>query len=554
MRKECTENEIPMSSCISETIGALVEEASSVLSCSGGIDIQTFKEEIFRSLRVITDPMHLRCKEDFNRTLALHLASVRSNIGNIKFALNEYETAFTFYDAAFQMRRKVLGSTNLTTGVTAFHAGRCLHCVGKTELALRHYQVFVKAVFSSTKRRRDRVTQEMVLMLQSIAWAFLQENSCKHANTFYLLTLKAAGLALEKDHEVIPQILNQFGNLRFELGDLKTALVCYDRSVHIAVSNLVSKAQAKEDPISRKRNYFNVLTTISNMAKTYEEMGDFELSLKCFRRMTELLKSKECLGSLSDSDVNRTVSDIFSDLARVLVKLRKFDKALKALTEVLRIRKKEYGIDHTLVATTLNDMGIAYGSKGQLLPALRCFEETLGIREKLSKDSYPHANIATVLSNIARLHHHSGCTTKALVYYQKVVDHELLRRGDKEAYDNDLSYSSSEILLDALEQMAVIYQDDLDNPISGIRCYEKGISLILEDGSRIVSYDVHSRYLCKTGDAYLKIGNQERAAHFFTRAMRINVAGGLAFNANIKATGYDIYKLECIHLHAAPAA
>jgi hypothetical protein len=35
---------------------------------------------------------------------------------------------------------------------------------------------------------------------------------------------------------------------------------------------------------------------------------------------------------------------------------------------------------------------------------------------------------------------------------------------------------------------------------------------------------------------------------------RVNAAGGLAFNANIKATGYYIHKVESDHLPSAHAA
>jgi hypothetical protein len=42
------------------------------------------------------------------------------------------------------------------------------------------------------------MTEETVLILQNIAWAFHQDHSLKHANTFYRLALRSAHMVLEE--------------------------------------------------------------------------------------------------------------------------------------------------------------------------------------------------------------------------------------------------------------------------------------------------------------------------------------------------------------------
>jgi tetratricopeptide (TPR) repeat protein len=523
---------------VTDTITVLIEEASSALSCGDSNIVQTYREDILRSLKILVDPHQHNNK----RTLAIYIASVRNNIGNIRFALHEYETAYSFYETAYRMRKKVFGPINLNTSITAFNAGKCLHCLGRPDRALRYYNLFTKAIFSSTKL----MTEETVLILQNIAWAFHQDHSLKHANTFYRLALSSAHMVLGENHKVVSRIFNMLGTLRYELGDLKFALACYHRSLRIEVSNLGWQQQG---PCTNKRKYLDILTTLSNMAQTNEEIGNLGNSLPCSRKKLEILKSQDCKASMPTSEVNRNVANTLSDLARVLGKLGRFGQALTALTEVLRTRRQEYGIDHSLVATTLNDMGIAHGSQGQTHLALQCFKESLEIRQ-MSKRS--DSNVSTVLCNIARVHNHNGDTNKALVHYQKVVNCELSRRKERDLDFN--SSTSSEILLDALEQLSMIYQDDLADPREAIRCYEKGLRLITEDGPGVVSYDVHSRYLGMAGNTCLIIGDKEKATCFFTETMRVNAAGGLAFNANIKATGYYIHKVESDHLPSAPAA
>jgi hypothetical protein len=94
------------------------------------------------------------------------------------------------------MQRKVFGPINLNTSITAFNAGKCLHCLGRPDCALCYYNLFTKAIFSSIKAKL--MTQETVLILQNIACAFHQDHSLKHANTFYRLALRSAHMVLEE--------------------------------------------------------------------------------------------------------------------------------------------------------------------------------------------------------------------------------------------------------------------------------------------------------------------------------------------------------------------
>lgn len=73
---------------------------------------------------------------------------------------------------------------------------------------------------------------------------------------------------------------------------------------------------------------------------------------------------------------------------------------------------------------------------------------------------------------------------------------------------------------------------------------------------RAVPVDVHSRYLGMAGNACLNLGDMEGAIRFFADTMRVNLAGGLAFHANIRTKGYDFVRFESCgtRLPAAPAA
>jgi hypothetical protein len=151
---EHNDQETLASKGVTDTVRVLIEEASSALSCGDSNIVQTYREDILQSLKILVDPHQHNNK----RTLAIHIASVRNHIGNIRIALHEYETAYSFYETAYRMHRKVFGPINLNTSITAFNAGKCLHCLGRPDRALRYNNFFTKEICSSIKAKL--MTQE----------------------------------------------------------------------------------------------------------------------------------------------------------------------------------------------------------------------------------------------------------------------------------------------------------------------------------------------------------------------------------------------------------
>ena len=102
-------------------------------------------------------------------------------------------------------------------------------------------------------------------------------------------------------------------------------------------------------------------------------------------------------------------------------------------------------------------------------------------------------------------------------------------------------------------KMTRILNNDLDNPHEALICCEKGIRISTEE-TRVVSPNVRSKFLGMAGNICLEMGDMERAMYFFSKSMRTNVAGGLAFDANIKVIGYDFHKFDINHPRSAAAA
>ena len=512
--------------------------------------------------------MHATSAQSAHQEVQIAIATVRNTIGDIKFAQKEFETAYSFFENAYQIRNNALGVAHPDTAVSALNAGKCLHCLHKPDQALPYYDIFIKALLSfSPTNNYNILTEETVLHIQSIAWAFHQERSFNNSNKLYDLSLKTARKVLGDDnHKVVARILNQWGNLRFECGDMAFALQCYEKGLQIEHA-LDQKQQrmlnARAKSSTRNASYLDTLTSLSNIAIAHEHMGHLEQSLLYSTKMMTIFRSHDVMATISTSTINQVVTDVVVRIARVQGKLGRSDQALKSLTEALKFQRQEYGNDHMIIATTLNEIGIIHGNQGRTRLALQYFEESLRIRQLLNDPD--QGIITTAMFNIAHIHIQQGDSAKAVLVLKELVEYELSKRNTLSFGSDNPSLSSPEVVLSALEQMAHVLQDDLQNPLEALNCLKKGIRIIMDSSGssapnvnvvRVpVDVHVHSRYLGMAGNICLKLGDMGGAIRFFADTMRVNLAGGLAFHANIRPKGYDMFfSFENTRPPAAPAA
>ena len=534
---------------------------------------------IGRSLSIVADILRQHTEDDAARKEWLEMfATMKHNIANIKLFQHECDEAGPLFEEAYQMRRRVLGDHHPDTINSVFHVGKSLHCLGKHDDALRYYKVFIMAICpSSTYASSKLLTKTTILMIQKIAWAFHQDRLFSHANSFYDLAHKAATNVLSKNDKVVARILNQWGNLHYECGDMESALNLYIRGLriehdrHIDAGTTGTTTMTNNDDATR---HLDTLTTMSNIASAFENVGRYKASLAYLNKMMDILSSDSITEVVTSSRINQSIVEVTINMARVQAFLGRFDLALNSLEDALRMRREQCGNLHPAVAVVLNEIGIVQGKNGQMSSALESFEECLRIRQLSDNSHSQQGNISTVLYNIARVHIHYGNYSDALIRLKELTGNELLRR--EIAANNGLDYASASananrsspvMLLNALEETSQILHEHFHNPREALLYLEKGIRVVIEESGSAstsnpdprtvhvrVPYPIHSRLLGLAGKACLALGYKDRATSFFIRTMRINIAGGLAFDANITSMGFDCEQLEEEGLPAAPAA
>src|SRR5690349_11491119 len=84
----------------------------------------------------------------------------------------------------------------------------------------------------------------------------------------------------------------------------------------------------------------------------------------------------------------------------------KYDEALDLARRALDLAEKEFGLDHSNTAESLNNVAVLYKSKGDYASAEPLYRRALAIREK--KLGPDHPDTAASVNNLASLYYSKG--------------------------------------------------------------------------------------------------------------------------------------------------
>ena len=105
-------------------------------------------------------------------------------------------------------------------------------------------------------------------------------------------------------------------------------------------------------------------------------------------------------------------------------------QALEYYQKAYEIRKKIYGMEHNLVAGSLNNVGVIYDNLRLYNKALEHYTKALNIRRKLLGENHP--SLATVVLNMGVLFDNKGEYNNAIRYYEQALAIFLSRPGEFE--------------------------------------------------------------------------------------------------------------------------
>ena len=176
-------------------------------------------------------------------------------------------------------------------------------------------------------------------------------------------------------------------------------------TLHPIVSEVTVNELKPEITEDKCKNFFDSVSELidKNDLKTLEAYKDIFIS-----SADALLKNED---EISVGYV--------SDIASLLDDLAYYPESLYYYMKVLKIRKKVLPENHPDIATSYNDMGLAYGALGEYKEELECCLKALAIQEKVLPENYP--DIATLYNNVGYAYGKLEDHKKQLEYYLKAL-------------------------------------------------------------------------------------------------------------------------------------
>lgn len=197
--------------------------------------------------------------------------------------------------------------------------------------------------------------------------------------------------------------------------------------------------------------------------------------------------------------------ELIEKVSAFLKKFAKFNKALKLELQLLAIRKKIYGTEHSETSTSYNNIGYIFGHQGDFASALKYLLKALEIKKKVLGEE--HSDTASTYSNIGYIYGQQDDFKRALEYQFKALE---IR---EKVLENDHPN-----IADSYNNIGYIYslQDDLESAL------EFSIKA-LEIRQKSLGPEHHKTATMYTniGCIYGLQGNYETALEYFQKSLAI---------------------------------
>ena len=131
----------------------------------------------------------------------------------------------------------------------------------------------------------------------------------------------------------------------------------------------------------------------------------------------DLDNMKDCINYLSQAQnsvtlaqelqiTSSTITDLLDSMAGYFQVTGQHSEAIVYYKRALKIKEKEFGVDHINTADTINNLGITYDSQGKYDEAIAQYERALRIYEKAF--GVDHINTADTINNLGITYRQSG--------------------------------------------------------------------------------------------------------------------------------------------------
>ena len=171
----------------------------------------------------------------------------------------------------------------------------------------------------------------------------------------------------------------------------------------------------REDPRTEKVQCF--MDSAELVQKRFPWGGDANNLKSCLMYLSQ---AQNCVAIAQELQIeNFCIMDILESMASYMWLTGQLTEAFKSYNRALKIKEREFGVDHINSADTIMSIGLVYSDQGKYAEAISWYERALKIIER--EFGVDHINSADTINNIGIVYSNQGKYAEAISWYERAL-------------------------------------------------------------------------------------------------------------------------------------
>ena len=387
---------------------------------------------------------------------SLEVALCLDFIGSSYCGNKEYDQAIEYYKKALTIKQSLPGDNNMQTNLSYYYLGVSLLEKNDIKQAIEN---FSKAIDLRKKAKDAQLDQAKFETSIGICYSRLNNHNTAINHLTNGLNLRKQYFEGKGNHLLIAESLNCIGSEYYDIGDYKTALEFYEKTLkmrknilgeyHPEIATCYHNIGATNDALGHHEKAVNsyeqaltvlwkldledtaeIARTYNNLGETYNRLGDYNKSLELHYKSLKIYR--EIYG-----DINAILIKNLLGIANSLLSINEVDKAKLYYEDSLNMTIHIYGETANIIeiGKAFSGLGNVFLEKGDLKKSLEFHKKSIGIFQELNEDSIQtqsdqkdakegeniglfNLEVAMEYNNIGKIYEKANDNQEAIKYYE----------------------------------------------------------------------------------------------------------------------------------------
>ena len=479
---------------------------------------------------------------------SLKIADVLKRIGKVYQDRHDYKRCVRALQRALHIRDMFDegdASPLVDDALVFVQLARALMALGAyDQVALDHFYSAVGILEDVNHHNRKCGPQQPAMVPRAISGGLISKDENRgimelllESHSSILVLIRRNGTDIPDDEDRVCEVLHRIGNAQASLGQFEKAL-----------KSLLHVLQFQRS--AKGNDHLSVADLLFNLGNIYVEIGQLDRARECHQEChvvtsevlgkdnIELAENMICCGNVEFLSNNFPLAlERFDDALRLLGdkkefevamskvlqrkavahdKLGDYDQAIDCFGDVLKLGRRLWGPNDVELSNALNSLGNVHRNRGELRRSLRCYEESLRIRQ-LAGD---RLSVANTKNNIG-----------AIFTSMDQISHA------RQFYADALRIKTDELGVKHIETARTLY--NMGQLYVADKQYKKSLDFF-EESLRIFSLQLGDDHndvascLCSIGTVYDEMNDEDLALSYFKRAL--SAVKGQGGSLSVKAS------------------